>query len=52
MLDGFAYQSPPPSYCSRAIVSFAVGAGPNDVSVEREKRRHGTKRHHDFTAIR
>src|SRR5687768_8951381 len=31
MLDGFAYQSPPPSYCRRAIVRFAAGAGPNEV---------------------
>src|SRR6185503_9017607 len=31
ILDGFAYQSPPPSYCRRAIDSFAAGRGPNEV---------------------
>src|SRR5688572_26887825 len=31
ILDGFAYQSPPPSYCRRAMVRFAAGTGPNEV---------------------
>ena len=41
MLDGFAYQSPPPSYCRRAMVSLAAGAGPNEVRVSARSAARG-----------